>query len=295
MELKNLTTFIHVAELQSFTKAGEKLGYSQSTISFQIRQLETELGVPLFERINHTVTLTAPGERLLRCAHHIEAELQAFHTADTERQAVAGSVRLGMADSLCVALIDRLFPQLHQDYPQITLECATAGTNDLLKMLNQNEADLIYAMDSPIRNVNYAVLREIPVQTYFICSPTDPLAGRDFVPMEELIRQPFLLTEKGMSYRRLFDEALAAHKLEVDPVFVTGDTYLICDLVSRGCGLSLLPDYACRDMLARGALCQVKTEPFLHPSVSAQLLHHRSKWISEPMQIVCDYLLRTEL
>ena len=60
MDIKNLVTFIHVAELRSFTKAGDKLGYSQSTVSFQIRQLENELGVPLFERINRTVTLTEP-------------------------------------------------------------------------------------------------------------------------------------------------------------------------------------------------------------------------------------------
>ena len=65
MDIKNLVTFIHVAELRSFTKAGDKLGYSQSTVSFQIRQLENELGVPLFERINRTVTLTEHGVRLL--------------------------------------------------------------------------------------------------------------------------------------------------------------------------------------------------------------------------------------
>ena len=71
MDIKNLVTFIHVAELRSFTKAGDKLGYSQSTVSFQIRQLENELGVPLFERINRTVTLTEHGIRLLRSAYKI--------------------------------------------------------------------------------------------------------------------------------------------------------------------------------------------------------------------------------
>ena len=65
MDLKNLTTFIHVAELGSFTKAGVTLGCSQSTISFQIRQLEEELGFPLFERINRTVVLTDKGREVL--------------------------------------------------------------------------------------------------------------------------------------------------------------------------------------------------------------------------------------
>ena len=61
MDIKNLTTFIYVAELNSFTKAAEKLGFSQSTVSFQIRQLERELNSQLFERVNHTIALTEKG------------------------------------------------------------------------------------------------------------------------------------------------------------------------------------------------------------------------------------------
>lgn len=290
MDLKNLNTFLHVAELQSFTRAGQKLGYSQSTISFQIRQLENELGFPLFERINHTVTLTEPGRRLLQCTHRIEEELESFLHADTEPEEIDGVIRLALADSLCVALIDRVFPMLHRQYPHITLECSTGGTPELLRRLNQNEADLVYIMDSLVYNVHYEVLRKTQVTTHFICSPSDPLAQRDFVPMEELVQQPFLLTEKGMSYRRLMDEELAAHGKEIVPVFVSGDTYLLCDLVSKGCGLSLLPDYACRPMLESGELCEVKTDPALRPVVWAQLLRHRDKWISDPVRIASEYL-----
>ena len=71
MELKNLESFIQVAELGSFTKAAKRLGYTQSTVSFQIRQLEEELGVPLFERIHHTVRLTAKGRSVQRLAHEM--------------------------------------------------------------------------------------------------------------------------------------------------------------------------------------------------------------------------------
>lgn len=70
MELKNLESFIQVAELGSFTKAAKRLGYTQSTVSFQIRQLEEELGVPLFERIHHTVKLTAKGRSVQRLAQY---------------------------------------------------------------------------------------------------------------------------------------------------------------------------------------------------------------------------------
>ena len=65
MEIRNLLTFVQVAELNSFTKAAKLLDYSQSTVSFQIKQLETELGCLLFERINHTLLLTDKGRELL--------------------------------------------------------------------------------------------------------------------------------------------------------------------------------------------------------------------------------------
>ena len=71
MEIRNLITFIHVAETGNFTKAAEQLGYSQSTISFQIKQLEDELGCLLFDRINHTITLTDRGHELISYAHRI--------------------------------------------------------------------------------------------------------------------------------------------------------------------------------------------------------------------------------
>ena len=71
MDIKGLEIFIEVAELGSFTKAGDKLGYSQPTISFQIKQLEKELGVSLFDRIGHTVSLTDAGRDALRYAQNI--------------------------------------------------------------------------------------------------------------------------------------------------------------------------------------------------------------------------------
>ena len=65
MYLRNLQTFVQVAETGSFTEAGETLGYSQPTISFQIKKLEQELGVQLFERIGHNVSLTIDGQKAL--------------------------------------------------------------------------------------------------------------------------------------------------------------------------------------------------------------------------------------
>ena len=289
MDIKNLVTFINVAELRSFTKAGDKLGYSQSTVSFQIRQLENELGVPLFERINRTVTLTEHGSRLLQSAYKINDLLQGF-LDDTEAAAeIRGVVRLVMADSLCNEVIGRIFPELHRAYPGITLECVAAGTQEMFRMLNQNEADLVYTLDSHIYDTNYINLQEGRIGVHFVCAANHPRADRPSVSLKELIQQPFLLTEKGMSYRRVMDEALAAKSLEIRPVFVSGNTDLIRNLVAQGAGISFLPDYTTKELIAAGKLKYLQV-PEMKVEIWTQLLHHRDKWISEPMRIVIDYL-----
>ena len=275
MDIKNLVTFIHVAELRSFTKAGDKLGYSQSTVSFQIRQLENELGVPLFERINRTVTLTEHGIRLLRSAYKINELLESFQEETKAETKVHGRVRLAIADSLSSEVIRRIFPELH-------------------RKLNQNEADIVYTLDNHIYDTNYVIQQESRIGVHFVCAAGNALAARDAISLVELVKQPFLLTEKGMSYRRILDEKLAAHSLEIQPVFVSGNAGLIASLVEQNAGLALLPDYITKPYIEKGALCYLHV-PEMEIEIWTQLLHHREKWVSEPMRIVIDHLRRCML
>ena len=143
MDLRGLQIFIEVAELGSFTRAGQRLGYSQPTISFQIRQLEQELGVPLFDRIGHTVSLTEAGREALAYAHRICNLSREMSLGMAGKRQVEGLVRLGMADSLCSPLIARKFGKFREEYPGISLQIIDAGTGELFRMLDHNEVDLI--------------------------------------------------------------------------------------------------------------------------------------------------------
>ena len=90
MDLKNLTTFLYAAELGSFTRTAEMLRYSQSTVSFQIKQLENELGTPLFERVGHAVFLTERGREVLRYAHAVTRLTQELQNSMASRPLLAG-------------------------------------------------------------------------------------------------------------------------------------------------------------------------------------------------------------
>ena len=113
MQLRNLITFIHVAELGSFTKAAEQLGYSQSTISFQIKQLEEELECLLFERINHTITLTERGHELVYYAHQIRALTDEFKEKPDREKQIAGHVHIVTPDSVCEEMVNAHYIDFH--------------------------------------------------------------------------------------------------------------------------------------------------------------------------------------
>lgn len=284
MDLKNLRTFICVAELGGFTRAAAQLGFSQSTVSFQIKQLEAELGVRLLERVHHSVSLTEQGREVLRYAHRMDKLTQELANDLREDRALTGHIRLAMADSLCAPL-ERAFRDFWTRYPGISLKIISAGTEEMLRLLNHNEADLVLTLDSRLYDRAYVILREERVAAHFVAAGDHPLAGKRHVSLQEMAEQPFLLTERGMSYRRLMDERLAACSLEVSPLLETGNVELLCRLVERGAGCSFLPDYATEAAVAEGALARLAVDGF-EIEVWKQLFCRRDKWISPQMRAV---------
>ena len=293
MDLKNLTTFIHVAELGSFTKAGVALGCSQSTISFQIRQLEEELEFPLFERINRTVVLTEKGREVLAYAHQINkltAELKQNIQSDSARSV---RIRVAMSDSLCNSLLEDNFQQFLQAHPGISLKIIAAGTEEMFRLLDHNEVDAILTLESHIYNTEYVIVREEQVENHFVVSADSPLASTGSIPIAELVHEPFILTEKGMSYRRLLDEQLAQRSLEILPVLEIGNAHLICELVQQGLGVSFLPDFVTQKAIDEGKLVSLDV-PEIQVSIWKQLLHHRDKWLSPQISTVLNYMVDRE-
>jgi len=290
MDLKNLRTFIKAAELGSFTKAAQQLGFSQPAVTSQIKQLESELGVRLFERVRHTVTLTQQGREVLNYAYQMTQLSQELAHGLHAAKEVTGRIHLVMADSL-VGQLGQAFHNFWLDWPGIQLKITTAGTEGMFRLLNHNEADLVMTLDSRVYDAEYSIICEEKVTAHFVVPPDNPLARQESVPLEEVLKFPFLLTEKGMSYRRLLDEQLAARSLEILPVLETGDVALICRLVEQGAGCSFLPDYTTQRAVEEGRLARLSVAGF-EIDVWKQLLCHRDKWISPQLHAVIEYCTR---
>lgn len=290
MELRNLITFTHVAELGSFTKAAEQLGYSQSTVSFQIKQLEEELGCLLFERINHTVTLTERGRELVLYAHQVRSLTDEFRESMSKEDTLSGHVHIVTPDSVCEDMINTNYIEFHKKNPNISIKFTTADTLVMFDMLDHNEADVIITLDNHSYNKDYIIAKEERLSVHFVASSNSAFAGKKGIRMQDIINEPFILTEYGQGYRRVLDKELAKRSLEITPVLEIGRTDIITTMVSQSNMISFLPDFVTKDLIENGTLCYLDVTD-VNIEIWKQLIYHKNKWISKTLRTVIDHII----
>ena len=293
MELRNLITFMHVAEVGSFTKAAEQLDYSQSTVSFQIKQLEEELDCLLFERINHTITLTERGHELVAYAHKIRSLTDEFKENLNEEQTIKGHIHIVTPDSICEEMISKRYISFHKQYPDISIKFTTADTSVMFDMLDHNEADLIMTLDSHSYNKDYVIAKEEPLSMHFVVNSESTLTDRSELSIKDIINEPFILTEYGQGYRKVFDKELAKRSLEITPVLEIGRTDIITSMVAQSNMISYLPDFITQDMVKKGKLCYLNVTDF-NAEIWKQLIYHKNKWMSKSLKAIIDYISKNE-
>jgi DNA-binding transcriptional LysR family regulator len=292
MEIRNLLTFIHVAERGSFTRAAESLNYSQSTVSFQIKQLESEVGCPLFERINHTVTLTERGREFLSYAHSVVRLTDEF-VIQGQGDILRGTFRIATSDSICEDMVKKNYPDFHRRYPHIALQFTNTDTETMTAMLDHNEADLMITLDSHTYRKDYVTVKEEPVAMHFVTGATSPYATAKPLDLHDLIEAPFLLTEGGVGYRKALEEVFAKKSIPLQPILEIGRTDIIADLLTQGLGVSFLPDFVTRKGRERGDLIYLNV-PNVSVDIWKQLLHHKNKWISPGLAALIEYVKENE-
>ena len=293
MELRNLTTFVRIAEVQNFSRAAQQLGYSQSAVTMQIQQLERELQTQLFERIGRQTKLTQAGERLLPYALEIVTAAGRAERAVREPEQITGSLRIGTCESHVISLLPPVFRAFADACPQVELRVQTALVPDLFRALRQNNVDVLCFLDKKAFAPEWVRVFERPERVHFIASSVSPLAGQTRIPLETLLAQPLILTERGISYRYAMEQALAEQGFELHPVLEIGNTAVITQFLLAGRGISFLPDYVVQSEVDAGQLAILDTQC---PEITmwSQVVYHRNKHITPQMQIFLD-LLQTRL
>ena len=245
MELRNINTFLHIAELHSFFAHSAAAGLLPVGGVLPDRPAGSGTGCPLFDRVGKTVRLTGAGETFLGYARTLLATVEQAQAALQLPQQISGRLRIALADSVCSTFLPDLLQRYHAQFPQVELVLCTATDDGMLQMLTTNQVDLAYTLDHPLLQPTLVRAVDVPEPVCFIAPAGHPLAARDTVSLEELVQQEFLLTERGMSYRDALDQCLAAHGLQLQPYLELGSAALLCQMVERGMGLSFCRNTSC--------------------------------------------------
>lgn len=288
MEIRNIVTFLKVAGTQNFSKAADQLGYSQSAITVQIQQLERELNVQLFERIGKRVYLTEKGQEFVPYANEIMNAVEQAMEFPGEQNAVKGKLRIGGVESVCTALLPDLILRMHQLYPDIEVVIRSGTTNELVEMAKTNELDLVFTFDKKIYNPEWVCIAE---KTEKVCFVTGRLQGRkelpeqEYIGIEHLVEEPFILTEMGAAYQYELEQLLAERELRIDPILEIGNTETIIQLVKKGMGVSFLPKFTVEKEFKKGKIKQIQTD-LPEVRMHCQLLYHKNKHLTPQMKVL---------
>ncbi|OUQ43304.1 LysR family transcriptional regulator [Drancourtella sp. An12] len=289
MEIRNLMTFVRIAEIQNFSKTAEQLGYSQSAVTMQIKQLETELHAQLFERIGKQVKLTQAGERLLPHALEILNTVRKAERISQEPEQISGKLRIGTCESLVISMLPPVILEMSQLCPHVEISTHTALVPDLFQMLRQNDIDILYFLDEKHDSPEWIKVSERPEKIFFVASAESSLAGQSRIPIERLLEEPLFLTEKGISYRYTMEQLLAAKGYELHPFWEVGNTDVITRFLLKNKGISFLPEYVVHDYLEQGDLVVLDTE-CNDIIMWSQLAYHRHKYVTPQMNLFLDLM-----
>ena len=284
MELREIAAFIQVAQLKSFSKAARHLGYSQAAVTIQIKQLEQELGVHLFDRIGKQISLTHQGQVFYQYAVSIRNDLEQAKNAVSDPSTLSGKLCLGTIESICASIFPDLLAEYHRLHPEVTISIVTDSPEVLLDRMNENTIDIVYLLDRRIYNNRWCKTLEEPEENIFVASPDHELAlAKRELELDEVLRFPFFLTEKDASYRHMLEQYLASINRSVKPFLEIGSTEFIIHMLLKNTGISFLPKFTVQRELQQKQLTALNVRGF-QMQTWRQIFYHKDKWVTREMQ-----------
>jgi LysR family nitrogen assimilation transcriptional regulator len=277
MNLRQLEYFKRIAEVQSMTRAANLLHMTQPNLTRQIQQLEKELGVLLFIRSDKGVALTPAGYELLERADTLLGQVRRIGE-DISKYATEpkGDLRIGLPPSLYDVITSKLISEYALRYPEVRLSVTEGLSAALHELVLTGKIDAAVVSDvEPLGLLSSRAL--LSEQLYLVGSIHSQLEIDHFIDLDSLTKRPMLLTSAPNAMRTLVDRQMVAYGERIQPKLETNSSRLLCDLVIRGIGFTVLP-YSAICTLHRGG--QLTAAPIKGLEVSWTLVSAKDRSFS---------------
>jgi DNA-binding transcriptional LysR family regulator len=283
MELRQLKTFQVVSRLLSFNRAAENLNYAPSTVSTQIRLLEEEFGVPLFDRLGKRIRLTEAGRTLM---HYSQKML------DIEKETLAkisgweephGSISIRIPQSIGTYVLPSVLSKFQARFSKVGFNIGTCAYDTLVHELHTGITDIAFLLADSISfsELKVDLLRVEPLVV--VSSPDHPLAERPAMDIYDLIGQSILLPKHDCSYKMLFERMLTEEKVEPVTFMELNSIETIKQCVLKGIGVAMIPKMAIKKEVAQKEMT-ILPWPEEQLETAVLMIWHKDKWLSPTLE-----------
>lgn len=291
MEVRQLQIFCALAEELNFTRTAQRVNTVQSNVTTQVKALEDDLGVQLFDRLGRRVALTEAGLRFRPFARQALAAMEQGQQAVQVGAEPSGPLRIAAPESVLTYRLPSVVRAFRQRYPRVELIFRPHTAATVPGDLEAGRVDLAFHL---VEDVSSPTLHAHVLQrerVFLLSEPGHPLAHQRTVRSTDLAGQSFLLTEAGCGYRAKFERALALQKIRLGNVTEFSSVEAIKECVAAGMGIALLPAMTVVREI-RQSLC--KSLAWAGPSLDivSHLVWHRDKWVSPAMSAFREMVIR---
>lgn len=261
LNFRQLTTFVTVAELGSFTKAAKKLYMTQPAVSWQIKSLENELGLTLLERRDRQVTLTEAGRIFYTDAKRLTNLYEKLmYTIEEYKGLGTGTLKIGASTIPGEYLLPHYIGRFKGLFPDINITLSIGDTKDIIEKLLMDGIHLgvIGARPAEDKLVFRPLMED---ELILIAGAQHPWAEAEEIPLEDLMQAKFVFREEGSGTRMVIEQELAARGIPVERLQVEmelGSTRAVITAVAANLGVSFVSRLAVRDALSLGHVREIK-------------------------------------
>ncbi|KKI44188.1 LysR family transcriptional regulator [Obesumbacterium proteus] len=284
MDLRRFITFKTVVEEGSFAQAARKLCCTQSTVTFQIQQLEQELSYPVFEKVGRRMVLTPAGKLLLPRVRELTRVLEGIRQISSSEEEIAGDLRVMVGETLLAYKMPEVLKLFRTKAPKVRLSLQSVNCYAIRDSLLADNTDL---------GVFYRVGHDDALHMEFfgkqelvlVASPL--LQGIDFTKTDQHIPVNFIINEPQCVFRQIFESTLRERKVTLDSTIELWSIESIKKCVASNLGVSFLPRFAVSRELESGELTEIPfaTVPL---SITALCAHHSGRTASPAMKTFID-------
>ena len=291
MTITQLNTFLKISELGNFSAAANNLGYAQSTVTTQIKQLEEELDCRLFDRLGKTIVLTVQGERLIAYAEKMLQLEREIHLEITDEEEPTGVLKIGVSESLCYNRMPEILMRYKNALPGIEIQLMFITHNTFPDLLQKGELDLVYTLNPYIEDERLTMLHKSAETLGFFVSADHPLVGRQ-IKEDDLADFSLLLTGNDCSFRNMLLSDLSRCGVEPQILIETSSKEVLKQFASNGLGIAFIPDMTAEREVKNNSLKRLDWRGNSFP-IFSQIFIHRDKHISKAIDSFVDVIEKT--